>query len=180
MSDATIATESDAAAKPSWSRVLLTNSPYILLYIVTIWLVAMTDSDPAKAGRYWQYFIPIIGLVSIIGGWNKARESTARYLTEQVLHWGALAAVTYLLFLGPMQEFLNAESHGFVTAYMVGLAAVLSGIYCDWKMTLFGAFIVGSAVGIGYLEDNAMMITLTGVGIAAIAITLLLRKAGKH
>jgi hypothetical protein len=177
VSDATTATQSGAAANPSWLRVLLVSSPYILLYMATIWLVAMTDNDAAKAGLYWQYFVPVVGLVSVIGGWGKRTESTARYLTEQVLHWGALSLVIYLLFLQPMQQFLNAESHGFVTAYMVGLAAILSGIYLDWKMAVFGAFVVGSAVAIGFLENNALLI-ISGVAFAAVVVMLVMRKLG--
>ena len=179
MSDAITATESGATAKPTWLRVLLVNSPYILIYIVTIWLVALTDSDAARAARYWQYFVPVVGVVSIIGGWGKHSDALGRYLTEQVLHWGALMAVIYLLFLPDMQQFLNAESHGFVVAYMLGLAAILSGIYLDWKMALFRIFLVGSAVGIGFLDDNAMLLTLIGIGAAGIAITLLIRKSGR-
>jgi len=180
VSDATTATEVTADAKPSWLYVLLASSPYILIYIATIWLVAMTDSESAKAATYWQYFVPIVGLVSVIGGWSKAGGSKAKYLTEQVLHWGALMAVIYLLFLPSMEQFLNAESHGFVIAYMLGLGAILSGIYLDWRMAVFGLFLVGSAVGIGFLDQNAMLLTLIGVAILAIAITLLLRRAGSR
>ena len=53
----------------------------------------MTDNDAAKAGLYWQYFVPVVGLVSIIGGWAKRGESSAGYLFKQVLHWGALSLV---------------------------------------------------------------------------------------
>jgi hypothetical protein len=79
-----------------------------------------------------------------------------------------------------MERFLNAESHGFVIAYMLGLGAILSGIYLDWRMAVFGLFLVGSAVGIGFLDQNAMLLTLIGVAILAIAITLLLRRAGSR
>ena len=178
MSNASIATDHGTDAKPSWLHVVLVNTPYILIYIATIWLVAMTDRDSAKAATYWQYFVPIVGLVSVIGGWAKAQESKGKYLMEQVLHWGALLLVIYLLFLPDMEQFLNAESHGFVIAYMLGLAAILSGIYLDWKMAVFGLFLLASAVGIGFLDENALLMTLIGVGIAAILVTLLIRKSG--
>jgi hypothetical protein len=178
VSNASIATDHETDAKPSWLHVVLVNSPYILIYGATIWLVAMTDRDSAKAATYWQYFVPIVGLVSVIGGWGKATESKGKYLMEQVLHWGALLLVIYLLFLPDMEQFLNAESHGFVIAYMLGLAAILSGIYLDWKMAVFGLFLLASAVGIGFLDENALLITLIGVGIAAILVTLLIRRSG--
>jgi hypothetical protein len=173
------ATPSATAEKPSWRRVLLVNSPYILLYVLTIWLVALTDRDPVTAARYWQYFVPIAGLVAIIGGWSKSPESRSRYLIEQLLHWGSVMLVIYLLFMPELQQFLNADSHGFVVAYVLGLAAILSGIYQDWKMGVFGLFLIGSAVGIGVLEDNAMLLTLVGVAAAGVAITLLVRKSGR-
>jgi hypothetical protein len=179
VSDAITATQGEAAAKTSWQHLLLVNAPYILIYGLTIWLVALTDRNPATAARYWQYFVPLVGLVSVIGGWSKSRESRARYLTEQVLHWGSLMLVIFLLFLPDMQQFLNADSHGFVIAYLLGFAAILSGIYQDWKMGVFGVFLVGSAVGIGFLDENAMLFTLIGVAVAAVAVTLLIRKSGR-
>jgi Na+/melibiose symporter-like transporter len=179
VSDAMTSTPSEISHKSSWQRVLLVNAPYILIYVLTVWLVALTDRDPATAARYWQYFVPVVGLVAVIGGWSRSRESRSRYLTEQLLHWGSVMLVVYLLFTPSMQQFLNADSHGFVIAYVLGLAAILSGIYQDWKMGVFGLFLVGSAVGIGMLEDNAMLLTLIGVGTAAIAITLLIRKSGR-
>jgi hypothetical protein len=180
MSEAITTPESAAPAKPSWLWVLFANSPYILIYIATIWLVATTDGDPENARNLWQWFIPVVGLVSVFGGWAKTRDTKTRFLTEQVLHWGALMGVAYLLFLPEMEFFMNAESHGVVMAYLVGLAAILSGIYLDWKMAIYGLFLVGSAYAIGFLDDNAMIITLIGSGILVLVITLLVRKAGKQ
>lgn len=178
MSDAATASVSDAS-KPSWFWVLIVNLPYLALYAFTIWLVAVTDSDPVTAAIYWQWFVPAVGVVATIGGWRSpAAANKAAYLLKQVLHWGTLLLVINLLFLKSMQDFLNAESHGFVVAYMLGLAAILSGIYLDWKMAVFGAFVIGSAVGIGYLDDNAMLLTVIGVAIAGIAVTLAIRRRG--
>ncbi|KAA6186916.1 hypothetical protein F2Q65_03230 [Thiohalocapsa marina] len=167
------------SSAPTWLRVLLINSPYILIYAATIWLVALTDSDPDKASKYWQYLLPVVGLVSVIGGWSQTRISRARYLTQQVLHWGALMLVTFLLFVPTMEHFLDAQTHGFVVAYMLALAAILSGIYLDWKMGIFGLFLVGSAVGIGFLNNNAMLLTLIGIGMAGVAVTLVVRRGAR-
>lgn len=162
--------------KSSLLRLMLANLPYIALYVISIWLVAVTDSDPGKATTQWELFIPLVALVSIIDGWKDTRETKVVYLIQQLLHWGALMLVVYLLFLPEMQNFLNAETHGFVLAYLLGLAAILSGIYLEWKMAVFGAFLIASAVGIGYLSDNALLLTLIGTAVAGIAITLLIRK----
>ncbi|MGB5832491.1 MAG: hypothetical protein WBG92_10930 [Thiohalocapsa sp.] len=169
-------------SKSSWLRTLIVNLPYIVLYVVAIGLVAMTDSDPTAAARYWEYFILLVAVVSLFGGWSNAGTTNASrmtYFVRQVLHWGSLLIVINLLFLHSMQDFLNAESHGFVIAYVLGLGAILSGIYMDWKMAVFGAFLIGSAVGIGFLDDNAVLLTISGIAIAGIALTILFRQRSR-
>jgi hypothetical protein len=159
-------------------KKLLWGLPYIAIYGISIWLIALTNRDPAAAYPNWQWFIPLVALVSIIGGWRRmerAGGSVMLYLFKQVLHWGALMLVLYLLFLPGVDQLLSADSNGFVVIYLLGLTALLSGIYLDWKMAVFGLFLIGSGVGIAYLEDNAMLITIAGVGLFAILVTVLTR-----
>jgi uncharacterized membrane protein len=41
----------------------------------------------------------------------------------------------------------------------------------DWKMALFGLFLVGSGVGIAFLNDNAMLLTLIGIAVVGVGIS---------
>jgi hypothetical protein len=155
---------------------LLWGLPYIVIYAIAIWLVALTNSNPAEAFPNWKWFIPVVAAVSVIGGWRnmeRAGNDWLVYLFKQALHWGALLLVLYLLFLPDVEQFLTAESHGFVVIFLLGLTALLSGIYLDWKMALFGLFLIGTGVGIAYLQDNAMLITVGGVALFAILVTVL-------
>jgi hypothetical protein len=173
---------SAATNRVGWSRVLMVSLPYLILYIGSIVLIAMTDSDPAKAIEYWKYFMPLVALVSIAGGWRYSGatgKDKAAYIGKQLLHWGVVLLGIVLLFMGDAQHFLNAESHGFVVAYVLGLGALLSGIYLDWKMALYGAFLIASALGIAFLDDNAVMLSIGAVVIAGIAMALMLRRRGR-
>ena len=167
----------------SWVKLLLMVVPYVVLYVVAIWLVAMTDSSPDRAGRLWLWFVPTVGLIAIHGGWQRMKssgDSLPGYLIRQILHWGATAGVLHLLFWPTVMVYLNAETHGFVDIYILGLAALLAGVHVDWKMGLFGLFLVGSGIGIAFLDDNAMLITLAGlavIGIGLSVVILRLRKA---
>ena len=157
---------------------LLWGLPYIAIYAIAIWLIALTNSNPTAAYPKWEWFIPLVALVSVIGGWksmDRAGNNFLVYLLKQALHWGALLFVLYMLFLPDVEHFLSADSHGFVVVFLLGLTALLSGIYLDWKMALFGLFLIGSGVGIAYLEDNAMIITILGVGLFAILLTVFVR-----
>jgi hypothetical protein len=161
-------------------RFLLYQLPYVVLYVAALGLVAMTAHDASAMSGYWQMFIPLVALVSILGGWRWAGATSAErwsYIVRQVLHWVVLIVVIRLLFAHAVEEFLNDEQAAFVTIYVIGLAAVLSGIYIDWKMALFGAFLLLSGIAIAWLNDNWLLLVLVigGVGVVGIAASLLVR-----
>ena len=161
-------------------RFLLYQLPYLVLYVAAVGLVAMTAHDAAEMSAYWQMFIPLVALVSILGGWRWAGSTSNErwiYIARQVLHWGVVVLVIRLLFAHAVQEFLNDEQGAFVTIYLLGMAAVLSGIYLDWKMALVGAFLLLSGVAIAWLNDNWLMLILVvgAGGVVAIALSLLIR-----
>jgi len=166
----------------SWVKLLLTVVPYVALYVVAVWLVAMTDSSPDQAGKLWLWFVPVVGLIAIYGGWHRmsvSGDSLPGYLIKQILHWGATAGVLHILFWPTVLVYLNAETHGFVDIYILGLSAILAGVYVDWKMGLFGLFLVGSGVGIAFLDDNAMLMTLTGFAVLAVGLSVLILRLRK-
>ena len=56
----------------------------------------------------------------------------------------------------------------------------MSGIYLDWRMALFGIFLLLSGVGMAWIDDNAILIGLIAVAAAiAVVVTLLFRRRGK-
>jgi hypothetical protein len=149
--------------------------PYVVLYAIGVVLIAMTDSNPASTHRAWDYFIPLVGLVATFSGWHHHAgdiwPTRARYILRQVMHWAALLLVIHLLFQSDVQHFLKAQTDGFVIIYILGLAAILSGLYLDWKMAVFGLFMIFSGVFIAYLDDNALMILLGGTATVAVIVT---------
>nr|WP_207161414.1 hypothetical protein [Rhabdochromatium marinum] len=158
----------------------LNQLPYIILYITTIVLVAMTDREPTEAVIKWLWFIPAVALVAIVGGWKyhagDTPKSRALYLVRQVLHWAALAIVVHYFFTKDLLHFLNAETDGVMMIFLLGLTAMLAGIHADWKMALFGGFLILSGETIGWFDDNAVLLgTVAGVALVAILVTLLVR-----
>lgn len=174
--------DAHSASKPSWLKLLIPSLPYLALYIASLVLIGMTESDPAKATELWKWFMPVVALVSMMGGWRLSGEEAMEkglYIAKQLLYWGAVLLVITLLFMGDTPNFLNAETQGFVIAYILGLSALLSGIYLDWKMSLFGAFMIASAIGLAFLDDNALLISVAVVVVASVVMMLVLRWRGK-
>ena len=159
-------------------RYVLFTLVYIVLYVTALVLVALTDHNPMGAKGNWQWFIPFIGLVATAGGWHNVGNSLqerAVYLGKQVLHWGALMLAIRLLYQSDVQNFMHAETDGFMIVYLVGLASLLAGIYLDWKMAVFGLFLIMSGVGIAFLDDNAMLLAISGGAAVSIVATSLIR-----
>lgn len=180
MSESTM-NDAHSASKPSWLKLLIPSLPYLALYIASLVLIAMTESQPEQATSLWKWFMPFVALVSMMGGWRFSGEDAKEkglYIAKQLLYWGAVLLVINLLFMGDTPNFLNAETQGFVIAYILGLSALLSGIYLDWKMSLFGAFMIASAIGLAFLDDNALLISVAIVIVAGIVMMLLLRRRG--
>lgn len=181
MSESTM-NDTQSVSKSSWLKLLIPSLPYLALYIASLVLIAMTESQPAQATTLWKWFMPVVALVSMMGGWRFSGEDAKEkglYIAKQLLYWGAVLLVINLLFMGDTSHFLNAETQGFVIAYILGLSALLSGIYLDWKMSLFGAFMIASAIGLAFLDDNALLISVAAVVVAGLVMMLLLRRRGK-
>jgi len=165
---------------PGWLHFLLVDIlPYAVLFVVAIWLVATTTSEPTRAAARWQLFIPVVGLVATFGGWHRAGagpRGKAVYLAQQVAHWGTLAIVIKLLFLGSMRHFLDVESDAFILIYLLGLTSILSGIYLDWNMAVFGIFLVASAITYGFMLNNlTILVSISGIAVASILLVVLIQ-----
>ena len=161
--------------KSRLGKLVVSTLPYVVLYAIGVVLIAMTDRNPASTQGAWDYFIPLVGLVATFSGWHHHAgdiwQTRARYVLRQVLHWASLLLVIHLLFQSDVQHFLKAQTDGFVIIYILGLGAILSGLYLDWKMAVFGLFLIFSGVFIAFLDDNALMIVISGTATMAVIVT---------
>ena len=183
----TSASSSSTTSTPGTGRfkLLLAVVPYIVLYLLAIWLVALTDgnADPGRIRVLWQGFVPAVGLLAIWGGWQGMKASAGGlqpYLIRQVLHWLATLLVIHLLFGETLRAFLTTDVHGFVAIYVLGLSTILAGIHMDWKMGLFGLFLVGGGVGIAFLNDNAMLLTLVAIAVVGVGLSVAFLRRTHH
>jgi len=161
--------------KSRLGKLAVATLPYVVLYAIAVVLIAMTDRNPASTHGAWDWFIPLVGLVATFSGWRHHGgdiwQTRAHYILRQVMHWASLLIVIHLLFQSDVQHFLKAQTDGFVIIYILGLGAILSGLYLDWKMAVFGLFMIFSGVFIAFLDDNALMIVVSGIATVAVIVT---------
>jgi hypothetical protein len=169
---------SSASARkgPGFFYYLIQVIPFAALYAIAVVLVAMTETDAAGSMKAWLQFIPWVAGVSIVLGWGNVRCSGYfSYLIRQALHWGGLAVILYYVVALPeVQQFMPNAISGFTILCLLGLTAYLAGIYTDWRMMVFGAALLASAVGIAFLDDWSLV--LAGAAVVIVIVTLILHR----
>ncbi|MCC9002151.1 MAG: hypothetical protein LM549_05950, partial [Candidatus Competibacter sp.] len=74
---------------------------YLMIVLAWIGVVYTTSYDLETSRRYWHWLIPAFGVICIITQWNNVEPTLkARSLLvfRQVLHWGAVLALVFLLY----------------------------------------------------------------------------------
>ncbi|MCF1184059.1 hypothetical protein L0E83_11535 [Marichromatium gracile] len=158
------AASSEVKSKQSQSPLMVAILPSVFLYIAAVVLVFFAREDFAATTQYWEFFIPVVAFISILSGWSQAYafdHSRFFYLIKQLLHWGALGGLLWLFYDHGIRDALSAEQYNLVQLYLLGLAALIAGLYLDTKMLFFGAFIACCAY---LLADPANSAVLTSVG----------------
>lgn len=118
--------------------------PSFILYASTIILVALTRGDLGGTIKYWEFMVPLAALISLMSGWGPTYARNASrfsYLIKQIVHWGLLLGLLWLLQTQGVTAALGAPKYTLVLLYLLSLTIILGGFYLDLKQVLFGAFL---------------------------------------
>lgn len=173
----------DAHTTPMHSRFLglslLRDWPFVVLYALAVVGVSLTTSNAGQSAEYWQLLIIVTALVSIVSGYALSPAGERRtMLFKQLLHWAALLVVVRLLFMHSLQDFLSDESDGFVVIYLLGLAAIMGGIHWNWRLIVFGLFLIATGIGLALFEENVLILSIVAAVVALAATYALARFKG--
>ena len=126
---------SPAPQLPS-SRVWLRELPYAGVLILTLLGVAYTSFTKRPTTGYWEFLVPVTGVVCIWSGWRYAddRKAQLRLIWTQAAHWLAFFAAMNLLLLPNVQKMLNADATGLAIFFCWLLAHLLpASTFLRWK-----------------------------------------------
>lgn len=166
MSDAT-AVSSEAPVKPKVKRkryqspLILALLPQIVLFVAAVVLFWLSQKDMAGTIEYWEYFVPVIAVISLISGWSQSylsNEVRAWYLIKQVVHWGALFALLYTAKTQGLQQAIDAQQYTIIVIYLIAFTTLLAAIHLDFKLFFFSLFLVFCAYLLAVPADNAMLL----------------------
>lgn len=141
-----------------------------LLMIALAWIGAVYTTFSVENSRwYWQWLIPIFGLICIITQWYHVEptlKSRMIMVARQILHWGVVLFMTFLVFMASGQnsyiDTLDDRQASFVLMYTLTLSTFLAGIYFDWRLCVVAVFLIISAVVNVLLSNTAPLLVWMG------------------
>ena len=144
------------------------------LMIVLAWIGAVyTTYDLDTSRWYWHWLIPIFGLICIVTQWNNVEptlKSRLLLVMRQVLHWGAVLALAFLLYAlsaghNNIIDLIDDRQGGFIITLVIALSAYLAGIYYDWRLCVVAAFILtGGIINVAF-SNLAPLLIWIGLGV---------------
>ena len=138
--------------------------PLLILFGGAVALLWLSQKDMASTYKYWEIFVPIVAFISLISGWGQAFVSDNNrlwYLIRQLVQWGLLIGLLYILNTQGIRPLLSDQQYTGVVLYLLAFTTLVAAIQMDLKLIFFGVFMVFCAFLIMVSTDNP---TLIGVG----------------
>jgi hypothetical protein len=138
--------------------------PLLILFVATIVLFWLSQKDVGATFKYWEIFLPVVAVVSLISGWSQSYVSGSNrvwYLLRQIVNWGAIIGLLYILNTQGYRELMSDQQYTGVVLYLLALGTLLAAVQMDIKLIFFAVFLVFCAYVIAVPANNP---TLIGVG----------------
>jgi hypothetical protein len=172
MSESTSISPSDTSG--SRANMWLRNLPYGIVLILTLLGVAYTSFSKHPIVAYWEFLVPVMGVVCVGAGWRHAYDKQARLrlIWTQALHWLAFIIAMNLMLLPNVQNMLNSDATGLAILLLLALGTFVAGVHIlDWQVCLLGLIMALCVPAIAWIEESALIvllgaIVLIGVGMA--------------
>jgi hypothetical protein len=137
--------------------------PILILFIAAVVLFWLSQKDMAGTYKYWEIFVPVVAVVSLISGWTQAYVSNSNrawYLLRQVIHWGALIGLLWLLNSQGYRELMTDQQYTALMLYLLALGTLLAAVQMDIKLIFFSMFLAFCAFLIAVPADNQTLIAI--------------------
>jgi hypothetical protein len=152
-----------AAAKSNQVPLLVAILPLLALFISAFVLFWLSKQDMSGTFRYWEIFVPVVAVISLISGWGQAYlndNPRLWYLVKQIVSWGALIALLYVLNSQGIRAAISDQQYTAVILYLLAFASLLVAIHLDIKLLVFAVFLVFCAFLIAVPENNPTLLAM--------------------
>jgi len=137
--------------------------PLLILFAATVILFWLSQRDMSGTYKYWEIFVPVVAVVSLVSGWTQAYVSNSNrvwYLLRQAIHWGALIGLLWLLNSQGYRELMSDQQYTALMIYLLALGTLLAAVQMDIKLIFFSVFLAFCAFLIAVPADNPTLIAV--------------------
>ncbi|PWB82291.1 MAG: hypothetical protein C3F11_12780 [Methylocystaceae bacterium] len=152
--------------------------PYFAMLALALFGVAYTSVTRQGMTTYWVVLAPIFGLISVAAGWSDAESAEERWrlARTQALHWGAVVAAMYLVFIGDVQRMMSTDVSALTVLTVLALGSFTAGVHAGaWRISLVGVILGLSVPAIAWFEESTLLLLLVAIVLAALAALIFLR-----
>ncbi len=153
-----------AKTKGQNSPLLISLLPFVVLFGATLVLFWLSQGDMEGTYKYWEFFVPVVAVISLVSGWGQAYISGKGrlwYLVKQCIHWGLLIGLIYIFNTQGIRDTLSTQQYVAIILYLLALTALITAVQMDFKLVFFGIFLLFCAYVIMVPDNNP---TLLGIG----------------
>jgi hypothetical protein len=160
---------------PFHGSFVLRELPYVVVLALTVFGVAYASFARQPMAGYWEFLVPVIGLLCVITGWPHApdRATRLRLIWTQVLHWLAFLVAMNLLLLSGVSSLLSADAIGLTILTLLALGTFVAGVHIlAWQICVLGIIMALGVPAIAWIERSALLMLLAVVVVAVVAAAL--------
>lgn len=146
--------------------------PYFAMLALALFGVAYTSMTRQGMTTYWIALAPIFGLISVAAGWRDAESVDGRWrlIRTQALHWGAVLAAMYLVFIGDVKQMMSTDVSALIVLTVLALGCFTAGVHTGaWRLSLVGVILGLGVPAIAWLEESTLLLLLIAIVLVAIA-----------
>ena len=146
------------------SPLMISMLPLLVLFGATLTLFWLSQQDMTATYKYWEIFVPVVAVISLVSGWGQAYLSDNNrlwYLIRQFVQWGLLIGLLYVLNSQGIRALMSDQQYTGIVLYLLAFTTLAAAIQMDIKLVFFGVFVLFCAYVIMMPANNP---TLIGVG----------------
>ncbi len=168
---------SGGAAEPDRTRdwaSLLAELPYYAIVVLGLIGVFWTSLSRAPTTTYWVIVTPIVGLLSIAGGWRHSQPGgRVAMIATQIGQWAAVLVAMWLINVSDIRGLVNSDALARMLLTLLALGVFVSGLDLRaWKLCVAGAFLAIAVPLVAWFQQAALILLLIGGVLIALGLAL--------
>ncbi|MFO1079042.1 MAG: hypothetical protein U1E23_00235 [Reyranellaceae bacterium] len=150
---------------------LLRDLPYAAMLVFALGGLVLTSFRSTTTYYYWMALAPVYALICVASGWKELETGGERWqlALTQALHWLALLAAMWLMFLPQVRGIENDNATSLSLLVLLGLGTFLAGVHARvWRICIVGAFLALAVPAVAWIQESAMLLLV--VALLAVAV----------